>query len=438
MGLSGRREAWHFETVSLGPGMVCRYLPENKWKTLSVDVLCKVPVQRETVTRLAMVPRLAKRGTADLPTLRHVAARLEELYGAAMGAETTKVGPIQVVRFGMDLPSPAFLHLGGGTDSYLEQALSFIWDVATRPYLENGCYPSDRFEVERDEQKRAIKSIMNNRPRYAMVRLVEEISKGDPSGLPAWGLIEDLDIIGPRDTWDTWVNAVSSCPITIYAVGDGSEQVAEILCRKGLQFPGHRECSRSGDRIRPPQPPCDVVRVEEFLPGEQTIVCMAFYLGIREDDPLMPALMFYDGILGGFAHSKLFRVIREKESLAYFADTSPNTWRGLVVAMAGVDDALRGRVEELVIAQVEAMKRGDISDDEMENTRIGLLRRYLSESDCQASIVRRSLTQEILGGPASEEELVAAIKAVTRDIVVEVSNRANLVGVYTLRAKDEE
>lgn len=432
-----------FETVELEPGLVYRYLPVSKWKTLSIDVFCELPVKRETVTPIALIPRLAKRGTASLPTLRDLSIRLDEMYGSGLGAEATKIGPAQVVRFGIDLPSPAFLDAeasSGPNGVSLSKALSFIWEVATKPHLVDGAYPPDRFETEREEHRRDIVSIVNNRPRYATVRMVEVLSGGNASALPPWGVLDDLPGLDPRKTWDTWADALATCPVSIYAIGEGAEELAGILSRAKLEFPRQRDTSAAGAAridLTPPAPPDHLVEAEDSLPGEQTVLCIAYYLGITESDPLLPAAMMYDGILGGFPHSKLFVAVREKESMAYFADSSLNTWRGMVVATSGIMDPNRARVRELVDQQVEAMKRGEISDDEMEKTRAGLIRRHRSESDSQSALVKRALTHEIMGGPATEEDLVSRIIAVTKDDVVNVAQRAQLKAVYALRAKDE-
>ena len=430
-----------FRTVEIGPGITFRYLPVSKWKTLSIDVFCKVPLKRETVTEIAMVPRMARRGTTKLPTLRDLSKHLEEMYGAGLGAEASKVGPAQALRFGIDLPSPAFLDAGthgplGGIN--LGKAMSFIWDVATRPHLENGAYPADRFNIEREEQRRDILSIINHRPRYAMIRLVEELSRGSDSALPSWGVLEDLPKLDPRRTWETWAGTLATCPVSIYAIGEGAAGLGEILQRVSLDFPKPRsEQAVTHLDTTPPAPPEKLIEAEDSLPGEQTVLCMAYHTGITDKDPLLAASIMYDGILGGFPHSKLFVNVRERHGMAYFADSSLNTWRGMVVATAGITDVNRGKVMELVSQQVNAMKRGEISGEEMDNTRSGLIRRYRSESDSQSALVRRFLTQEIMGGPATEEELVSRIEQVTRDDIVSVAEKTELKGVYALRAKDD-
>jgi predicted Zn-dependent peptidase len=435
-----------FKTVELESGVTYRCLPQSKWKTLSIYVFCRVPLKRETVTQVAMIPRLMRRGTVNYPTLRDLSRHLDGLYGAGLGVDASKIGPEQVVRFGVDLPSPGFLGLGSkdGGDRDLEgvnlaKAMSFIWEVAADPYLTEGAFPQDRFETEREEHRRDILSMRNDRPRYATVRLVEELSKGSPSGLPSWGVLEDLPGLDPRGTWETWAEVLSSSPISIYAIGEGADELGDILSRVRLRFPKERVAGavHHGQKTPPPEPPKALIEVEDLLPGEQTQLCQAFHIGITENHPLLPAAMVFDGILGGFPHSKLFVNIREKNSLAYFATSSLNSWRGMILTAAGIADGVRHRVRDLVIAEVEAMKRGDISEEELDNTRAGLVRRLRSESDSQSALVRRRLTHEIMGGIASPEELVSRVLSVTRDDVVEVAGRAELKAVYALRAKDD-
>lgn len=440
---SSQNTTGKFQTLMIEPGIAFSYLPEAKWKTLSINVFCKLPVIEDRLTALALVPRLARRGTAGLPTLQALSSFLEDMYGAGMGADARKVGPIQVIRFGIDIPSPEYLNAvesGMPNSSIISRALSFIWDVVTRPYLEGGAYPQNVFDIERNEHRRDIIGMINNRPSYAAVRLVEEISRGDPRGLPAWGSLEDLDSVGPKTTWKIWQEALSQCPISIYAVGQGADTIGDLLGNGRLDFPLGRskEIWDIGKQLQPPPLPQDVLRVEDCLPGAQTILCMAFHTGICEGDPKLPALLFCDGVLGGFPHSKLFSVVREKEGLAYFADTSPNTWRGLIMAIAGISDENKERVERLILQQVETVRKGEISDQEMESTRIGLIRRLRTESDSQSSLIRRLLTHEILGGAPSEEDIVQGILKVTKQDVVDVASQAELKAVYALRAKGDD
>ncbi len=49
------------------------------------------------------------------------------------------------------------------------------------------------------------------------------------------------------------------------------------------------------------------------------------------------ALQVFNGIFGGFPHSKLFMNVREKEHLAYYASSSIDTFRGFMTVQTGID-----------------------------------------------------------------------------------------------------
>ncbi len=431
-----------FKTLKLEPGITLRYLPTSKWKTLSISIFCKIPIVENEVTPLALVPRLAAKGTKNLPDMQSIARFLENMYGAGMHADAIKVGPVQVIRFAVDMPSPIYLEnrlVSIKVKIIVEQILSFLRDLVAFPNLENGVYPEKMFNAVRDEHRRAIMGIINNRSYYATVRLTQAISLGDPRGLPVWGSLSALNTVDSANTWKIWKNILSQCPISIYVVGHGAEQVVDILAQGSSLFKSVRSnrILNISKHLEPPLLPKHVLRDEDILPGEQTILCMAFDTGLREGDPQIPAMLFCDGILGGFPHSKLFTVVREKQSLAYFADTVSNTWRGLIIAVAGISESDKTIVEELISTQVEALQKGNIAVEEIERTRRGLVRRFRAEGDSQAALIRRSLNQEILGGIPTHEQLADAISKVSKDEIVDVASRIELKAVYTLRSKGD-
>ena len=429
-----------FESMVVAPVVVFRYLSEPKWKNLSVRVFCKIPVIESKITSLALVPRLAMRGTYQLPSIRDIAQFLETMYGSCLGANSSKVGPIQVVNFKLEIPSPIYLSTmksGEPLGSIVGKAWSFLWDVVNRPYLEDDAYPEKVFSVDKEEHRQDILGLINNPSSYALVRLIEEISQGDPRGLPPWGSLDDLNYIDSRSTWAAWKEALSMCPISIYAVGEGADLLGEIISKQELVFP-----TRRGDRIwdisenlEPLSLPEEGIRVEEGFPGQQTVLCMAFHTGVTQSDAEFPTFLFLDGLLGGFPHSKLFSVVREEHGLAYFADTVIDTWRGFTIAITGISDGEKDRVEDLVVEQFDAIRKGRISDEEMANTRAGLRRRLMAEADYQGSIVNRRLNHEILGGAQTGEEVAERILEVTRQDVVDLANETELKCVYVLRAE---
>ena len=63
--------------------------------------------------------------------------------------------------------------------------------------------------------------------------------------------------------------------------------------------------------------------------------------------------MVFNGLFGGFPHSKLFLNVREKHSLAYYASSSVEPFRGLLTVQTGIDGKNREKVLRLVNDQLK-------------------------------------------------------------------------------------
>ncbi len=159
-------------------------------------------------------------------------------------------------------------------------------------------------------------------------------------------------------------------------------------------------------------------------------------LGLRApigfDHPLRPALEMYNGILGGFVHSKLFLNVRERASLAYSAWSRLVRGKGLILAMAGIDPRRRQDAEAIMLRQVEDMAAGRISDEELEATRRSLVERLRAELDQPGALIRAALEAEVHGHRDDPEELIRAWQGMGRADIQAVARQVGLDTVYFL------
>jgi predicted Zn-dependent peptidase len=154
-------------------------------------------------------------------------------------------------------------------------------------------------------------------------------------------------------------------------------------------------------------------------------------------DPDWPALLFANGVLGGFTHSKLFQNVRERASLAYFVYSNLEQTKGVLWISAGIDFADADRTLDIVGRQLEDMRSGHISEEEMENTRKALLREIAVMSDDLGSEVDFELLNLVNACRRTPSQLARDIAAVTRDDVVRASHGIALDTVYFLRGDGE-
>ena len=86
-------------------------------------VLCKLYIHQPLGPKAgatALLPFLLRRGCRTYPTLRDVARRLEELYGAVFSADVVKIGERQLIELGLSVPDEKVLGVSGLLDEALQ------------------------------------------------------------------------------------------------------------------------------------------------------------------------------------------------------------------------------------------------------------------------------------------------------------------------------
>jgi predicted Zn-dependent peptidase len=163
---------------------------------------------------------------------------------------------------------------------------------------------------------------------------------------------------------------------------------------------------------------------------------MGYRTGVTYASSDYPALLFANGVFGGYTHSKLFQNVRERASLAYFASSGIEQTKGLMWVNAGIDfdafDTAVGIIEE----QLEDVRSGAITGSEMENTRLGLIRDIEMMRDQPSSLMDMALAGIINSCPVTPEHLKQSISQVSVDDVVRVARQIRLDTVYFLRNEE--
>ena len=134
------------------------------------------------------------------------------------------------------------------------------------------------------------------------------------------------------------------------------------------------------------------------MPVQQSKLVLGYRTGTSFDSEDYYPLLMYNGILGGFPHSKLFVNVREKASLAYYVYSRLERLKGLMVIAAGIEAGEYQKALGIIEKQVEAMARGEISPAEMENTRRSLINALRVQEDSPYPLINAHLEGSI-GGP---------------------------------------
>lgn len=408
-------------------------MPTDRFKTFAISVYIGHPLQEETVTRVALTPFVLRRGTEKLPETRQFREKLDEMYGAGFGFDLYKRGDYQMVQFRMDVINDRFV---ASDESMLRQAIHFIGDAISRPALQNGHFMEKYIASEKITLQKRIEAMINDKIRYAAERCMEEMNEGDPYRLHPLGRIADLPAIDASSLYNEYLSWLRDTPIDIYVVGQTTLQEVEQLVSEAFQL--HRTTAHTYKLSPLKRMKREPKTVIERLDVNQGKLNLGLRTQVTYADEQYAASLMYNGILGGYPHSKLFMNVREKASLAYYVSSRLDGHKGILAIQSGIEIENYEKALGIIRKQLEAMQRGDITDAEMSKTR-AMLNNHLREiKDSAFEMIAFDFNTVLSGKERSVESLLGDINAVDLPAIRRVAEQVELDTIYFLRDKKGE
>ena len=147
-------------------------------------------------------------------------------------------------------------------------------------------------------------------------------------------------------------------------------------------------------------------------------------------------MLLCNSVFGGSTLSKLFMNVREKLSLCYYASSMFDRLKGVMLVSSGIEFEKYEQAKSEILAQLEAVKRGEMEQWELEGSRRTLIGAYRSMLDEQSSQEEFWLGQTVAGLDFGPGEIADALVNVTAQQVAEMANLLELDHMYFLKGKE--
>ena len=144
------------------------------------------------------------------------------------------------------------------------------------------------------------------------------------------------------------------------------------------------------------------------------------------------ALAICNGILGAGTSSKLFRNVREKNSLAYYAASRLIRSKGIIVAYSGIEPENYEKAKSLILDQLKEIQSGNVTRAEYADTVKMYVNSFNSYKDTVFSIMDFYLGEILMGTDLTIDGFIEKLQMVTIEQVVNVSKKINPDTIYFL------
>ena len=419
-----------YQEKEIKKGIEFHELNTNKFKTNLVAIFLTTKLTRENVTKNALISTILRRGSKSMPSQEEISKQMEEMYGASFDCGLDKIGDNQVLKFYMETINDDFIPQQ--KENMLKTTLEKILEIVFNPYIENGEFKKEYVEQEKNTIKQRIQGKIDNKARYALNRCVEEMYKDEPYGLYKFGYVEDLDAINGKNLYEYYQELIKNCKIDILVSGILPDDIEEIIKEneniKNLQ---EREPSYVMPKLRTRNTEKENV-VTESMDVTQGKLVLGLDIKLENEKQKYDALL-YNSILGGTANSKMFQNVREKAHLAYVASSSYIRQKSNIFINCGIEINNYEKALEIVKKQIDDMKKGDFTEEDIENAKKGIISTIDLIDDEQDTGITYYFGQELSNNKISPEEYKEIVQKVQKDDIVKIANSVSINTIYFLK-----
>ncbi|MBM6618378.1 insulinase family protein [Bacillus sp. RD4P76] len=411
-------------------GMTVHVVDTKKYKTNSIVLKMRAPLAKEDVTKRALLPYVLQSATDKYPTTSALRTYLDELYGASLQVDLSKKGEYHIITIRIEVANENYL---SDQTPLLEQALGLLADVLLRPATEGNSFVSSIVEQEKRSLVQRIQSVFDDKMRYASLRLVEEMCKNEPYSLHVNGIKEDVESITAESLYAYYKKALAEDRVDLYVVGDIDSDSLTDKVSSMFQLK-ERNPITIADNHHSIEKENEVIEEQDVKQGKLNA---GYRTNITYDDADYFALQVMNGIYGAFSHSKLFINVREKASLAYYAASRVESHKGLLMVMSGVDAKNYEQAVTIIKEQMDAMKKGDFTDKEIEQTKAVIKNQILETIDTSRGLIEVLYNDAMAKKSYPVDVYLQQIDSVTKEDIVKAAEKIELDTIYFLKGKGE-
>ncbi len=406
-------------------------IPDDKFKTFRAGVIFHTPLNAKTAAKNALVPMMLTSATKKYPDIQKLNRELLRLYGARLSSGVEKRGDIHAVSIYVDAVAGKYVN----GDDVEGDVLSLFSDVLLNPDTDGNAFDKNVLEREKASLKKQIEGVINDKRRYALTRCIEEMCRGEAYGVRQWGRAEDVDKIGAEEIYEHYLSIIGTSPIDFVVAGSFDGERVERIIRGIAEKLGEREAQYPPAVLKEST---EERAVTESADVQQGKLVLGFTTSVLPEDDEYFTLMVLNGVFGGGPSSKLFENVREKMSLCYYASSGLVREKGIMLAQAGIDFVNFEKTRDEIINQLEDIKRGNVTKDELQNAKSAIMNSLASYRDELSSLVGYYSSQCAFSKMHTIDEALEKISNVKTEQIIDAARQIKVDMVYFLCGTEVE
>jgi len=371
--------------------------------------------------------------TKYYPSFQAINDREMELYGSEINVFTRNLLNFNDLAFSVEFADPNFLIDG---QNQVKDNLDLLNEIIFKPNLNGNEFDETAFETEKRNLLSNLVSIKDNQDLVSSLGLAKLIYQNNPNRqVPIFGSIDQLNDLTNEKLLATYRDVIQNDTIVINVVGNVDEAMfMQNITESG--FYEHLSDNRNDLQIEFEkfdaliEHPANKIEHKHL---NQSRIALAYATeGVSKDfNRLAPQIM--NLILGGDDQSQLFQQVREKNSLAYSVSSTYQPLSHLVTIEAGLDADSIDKTMSLISQQIEYIKQGKFSDEQVRHAQKVMLTNRKIATDSIQYYIMRSIWETVYPKTLlTDQQFQSDLDNLDRKHIASVADHMHSIAQYQL------
>lgn len=415
-------------------GIKVHLIKNDNFKTDFTVVFLTIPLEKENITKNALIPAILRSGSQKYETYQKISEELEMLYGASFDCGIDKTGDNLVLKFYIESINDNYLPQ---INNNLEKVLEILLDIIFDPKVTNDEFEAEYIEIEKRNLEMIIKAQKDDKDQYAYDRCINIMYNNSGYGLSKYGNLEDLQAINSHNLYEQYKQLIDNAKIDIIISGDYEEEKilnyveTNELIKKLNPRKEKININKYSTEIKDKKDKANEINEELDIVQGKLVIGLDILPNELGDFRFISIL--YNAIFGNGVSSKLFQIVREKESLAYTAKSEYIAQKNNIFIRCGIECQNYEKATELIKKLLEDMKNGEFSEEDITKAKDYILAGVDAINEEQDSQILFLFGQELTKMPLTIEEHKNNIQKVTKEQIAEFANKIQLNTIYFLK-----
>lgn len=403
----------------------------DKFKTNLVSFSFQSEINRENVTKRSLIPYVLRSSSEKYPTKKDLNTYLESLYGASLSASVEKRGKAHTIKFYLSLANEKFI---GKREPLLEEGVELLREVVLNPLVSDGAFKEQVVETEKRLLQEYIESLYDDKTSYALQKLIENMCQDEQFSINSTGYISDLPGINGTALYDAYQEMWKHDRLAISVVGDIDHEDVYDIFKKHFTLSSQPEKIEVVDHEEKQLTEVNVVEEAQDVAQGKLNIGYRTHTRVTDEDYL--TLLVFNGMFGGYAHSKLFMNVREKASLCYYCASRLDNYKGLMYVYSGIEPKNYDQAIEIIDQQLTDMVNGNFTNQELELSKKSLINSKLESLDQASGMLAHEVLNELICNPLTIDQWIDIVKSISREQIQEVAKKIEKDTIFFLKGKE--